>query len=211
MKTLLSLLVVLLALSGCASTEFKAAQAAHFEGQAALDKAEARLVDTPLLDLQMGEDGKLKSLKVGRQSTGRVATAAPVDANAALVRDVVSGVVTVGSIVAGGKAAANLVNAVGGVVGKVAAPSNTTTTTITPTTTTTNTSSVANTATTTTTNTANNTTTTNTSTDNHSANATATPTVVTQPVPLVVTQPAPLVVTQPEPTVVGTPPLTVLH
>jgi len=118
MKRLLSLTVFAAALTGCASTAHQNATVAHYEGQAALDKAEARLTETPLLDLQMSDDGRLKSLTVGRQGSTRTATAAPVDPSLQVWGKALDGLTTVGAIVAGGNAAKGLATAVGTAAGQ---------------------------------------------------------------------------------------------
>ena len=68
MKTVLIGLMIA-ALTGCASSEFKQAQADHYKAQAEIQKSHAAQEATPLLSLTMGEDGKLKSLIVGRQQS----------------------------------------------------------------------------------------------------------------------------------------------
>lgn len=175
MKRFLILILAVFAMAGCASREYKEAQLRYYSAQAEAMKADAKQKEQPLVHIEMGDDGKLKTLVVGRQGGGQTAPTMvmPQDPNVEIVRSITSGIVTVGSIVAGGRAAGNLVEAVGSVVGKVSGPT-TTTTTNTTTTTTTDDHSVT------------------TTTDSHDVDSTHTPTVVTQPAPLVVN---PVVVT----------------
>jgi len=184
-------------LAGCASSEFKKAQADHFAAQAEIQKSHAAQEATPLLSLQMGEDGKLKSLIVGRQQSALQYAPAPVDHSVQVWDRALSTVGLIAAPLAVLKGSASLINSVGSVVKNVqpgpipqANVTNTTTTTLsgtgtlgggsystsTPTTTTlSGTGALGGNYTPTT-------------TDRHDS-YTATPTVVTQPAPLVV-QPA---------------------
>lgn len=118
MKKIMMLMTIAIVMTGCASTGFKEAQQAHYDGQRELDKAEAQLLATPLIDLKMGPNGQLLGLTVGRQGSSRVQTAAPVDPNMAVLGKALDSVTTVGSIVAGGAAARGLANAVGSAAGQ---------------------------------------------------------------------------------------------
>lgn len=183
-------------LAGCASSEFKQAQADHYKAQAEIQKSHAAQEATPLLSLQMGEDGKLKSLIVGRQQSQLQYAPAPVDYSVQVWDRALSTVGLIAAPLAVLKGSASLINSVGTVVknvqpGPVPQPNvttNTTTTlsgtgtlgggsysTSTPTTTLSGTGALGGNYTPTT-------------TDRHDS-YTATPTVVTQPAPLVV-QPA---------------------
>ncbi len=195
MKTALSMLVAVMLLAGCASSEFKQAQADHFAAQAEIQKSHAAQEATPLLSLQMGDDGKLKSLIVGRQQSALQYAPAPVDHSVQVWDRALSTVGLIAAPLAVLKGSASLINSVGAVVknvqpGPIPQPNvtNTTTTTLsgtgtlgggsystsTPTTTTTlsGTGALGGNYTPTT-------------TDRHDS-YTATPTVVTQPAPLVV-------------------------
>jgi len=193
MKNVLIGLVMVAILPGCASSEFKQAQADHYKAQAEIQKSHAAQEATPLLSLQMGEDGKLKSLIVGRQQSALQYAPAPVDHSVQVWDRALSTVGLIAAPLAVLKGSASLINSVGGVVknvqpGPVPQPNvtNTTTTTLsgtgtlgggsystsTPTTTLSGTGALGGNYTPTT-------------TDRHDS-YTATPTVVTQPAPLVV-------------------------
>ncbi len=192
-NVLIGLAVVMLA--GCASSEFKQAQADHYKAQAEIQKSHAEQEATPLLALTMGEDGKLKSLIVGRQQSALQYAPAPVDHSVQVWDRALSTVGLIAAPFAVLKGSASLINSVGTVVknvqpGPIQQPNvttNTTTTlsgtgtlgggsysTSTPTTTLSGTGALGGNYTPT--------------TDRHDS-YTATPTVVTQPAPLVV-QPA---------------------
>lgn len=117
MKLILIALATLIALSGCASTEYRQAQQQYFAAQADAVRAHSAQAQQPLLDLQMTEDGRLRSLTVGRQIGAAPQMAMPRDPNAEMLQAVVNGAVTVGSIVAGGQAARGLVTATGNAIG----------------------------------------------------------------------------------------------
>jgi hypothetical protein len=111
-------LLTVFALTGCASNGFEKALASHHEGQASLDKAEAKMLETPLLDLKLGPNGQLLGLTVGRQGSTRMATAAPTDPTLAVWGKALDGLTAVGGIVAGGAAAKGLATAVGTAAGR---------------------------------------------------------------------------------------------
>lgn len=117
MKLILIALATLIALSGCASTEYRQAQQQYYAAQADAVRAHSAQAKQPLLDLQMTEDGRLRSLTVGRQIGTAPQMTLPADPNVQIVREVVGGAVTVGTIVAGGHAAKGLVTATGQAIG----------------------------------------------------------------------------------------------
>lgn len=104
-------LVIASMLGGCSSASFERAQEQHYSAQAEIQKAHAAQSATPLLQLVMGEDGKLKSLTVGRQDNAPTYAPAPVDPALAVWGKALDGVTMVGGILAGGSAAKGLVNA----------------------------------------------------------------------------------------------------
>ncbi len=196
MRYFFAVFAAVMLLAGCASSEFKKAQADHFAAQAEIQKSHAAQEATPLLALTMGDDGKLKSLIVGRQQSQLQYAPAPVDHSVQVWDRALSTVGLIAAPLAVLKGSASLINSVGSVVKNVqpgpvpqANVSNTTTTTLsgtgtlgggsystsTPTTTLSGTGALGGNYTPTT-------------TDRHDS-YTATPTVVTQPQPLVV-QPA---------------------
>ncbi len=111
MKKWLSMTGMAALLAGCSSASFERAQEQHFSAQAEIQKAHAAQEATPLLSLVMGEDGKLKSLTVGRQSNAPTYAPAPVDPALAVWGKALDGVTMVGGILAGGSAAKGLVKA----------------------------------------------------------------------------------------------------
>lgn len=204
MKTILTIAVGM-SLAGCASQEFKQAQADHYRAQADIQKAHAAQEATPLLALTMGDDGKLKSLIVGRQQSQLQYAPAPVDSSIQIWDRALSTVGLVAAPFAVLRGSASLINSVGSVVknvqpGPIPQANITTTNTTTSTLSGTGTlggGSYSNTTPTTTTTLSGTGALggnyTPTTTDRHDA-YTAPPTVVTQPSPLIVTQPAPLIV-----------------
>jgi len=187
-------------LAGCASSEFKQSQADHYKAQAEIQKSHAAQEATPLLALTMGEDGKLKSLIVGRQQSQLQYAPAPVDHSVQVWDRALSTVGLIAAPLAVLKGSASLINSVGSVVKNVQpgpVPQANITTTNTTTSVLSGTGTLGggsySTSTPTTTTTLSGTGAlggnyTPTTTDRHDS-YTATPTVVTQPAPLVV-QPA---------------------
>lgn len=194
MKNIIIVLMIA-TLAGCASSEFKKAQSDHFAAQAEIQKSHAAQEATPLLSLQMGEDGKLKSLIVGRQQSALQYAPAPVDHSVQVWDRALSTVGLIAAPLAVLKGSASLINSVGSVVknvqpGPVPQPNVTTNTTTTLSGTGTLGGGSYSTSTPTTTTTLSGTGAlggnyTPTTTDRHDS-YTATPTVVTQPAPLVV-------------------------
>lgn len=117
MKRLLMVCGAVAALGGCASPELKRAQANVHEAQADGLKAHAKQLELPLLELELGEDGRLKKLVVGRQIGAPPPVAMPQDPAVQMVGKVVDGAVAVGSIVGGGSAAKGIVEATGAAIG----------------------------------------------------------------------------------------------
>lgn len=105
------------ALGGCASQAYREAEREYYAAQASAVKAHSKQAETPLLNVQISDDGNLKSLIVGRQIGAVPQMTQPADPNVQMVREVVGGAVAVGSIVAGGNAAKGLVNATGNAIG----------------------------------------------------------------------------------------------
>lgn len=105
------------ALGGCGSAAHRKAEAEYYAAQADAVRAHSRQEETPLLNLQMSDDGKVRSLIVGRQIGAVPQMTLPADPNVQMVREVVGGAVAVGSIVAGGNAAKGLVTATGRAIG----------------------------------------------------------------------------------------------
>jgi hypothetical protein len=104
-------LILATMLGGCSSASFERAQEQHFSAQAEIQKAHAAQSATPLLSLVMGDDGRLKSLTVGRQDTAPTYAPAPVDPALAVWGKAVDGVMMVGGVLAGGNAARGIVKA----------------------------------------------------------------------------------------------------
>jgi len=198
MRYFFSVFAAVMLLAGCASSEFKKAQADHFAAQAEIQKSHAAQEATPLLALTMGEDGKLKSLIVGRQQSALQYAPAPVDHSVQVWDRALSTVGLIAAPFAVLKGSASLINSVGSVVknvqpGPIPQPNVTTNTTTTLSGTGTLGGGSYSTSTPTTTTTLSGTGAlggnyTPTTTDRHDS-YTSPPTIVTQPAPIVV-QPA---------------------
>lgn len=106
-----------IAVGGCASQAYREAEREYYSAQASAVKAHSEQAALPLLNVQISDDGKLKSLIVGRQIGAVPQMTQPADPNVQMVREVVGGAVAVGSIVAGGNAAKGLVTATGRAIG----------------------------------------------------------------------------------------------
>lgn len=103
-------------LVACTSPQIRQSQADYDAAQAAVVKAYAKQAEANLLELELGDDGKLKRLVVGRQLGSPPQVTRPADPNVQMVREVVGGAVQVGGVLAGGKAAKGLVEAAGGAI-----------------------------------------------------------------------------------------------
>ena len=100
-----------IALSGCGGAAFEKATTETAAGNRAMQEAHAKQEATNLFELDLWEDGKVKSIKVGRQSQAPVYAPMPIDPSYAILDKTLGIVGTVGGIVAGGAAAKGIITA----------------------------------------------------------------------------------------------------
>jgi len=116
-KLAIATLVLLLTASGCSSLTEKQKES-FSANQTALTQAYITAQSKDLLTISCPETGCVfNKLTVANPNVSMPTLSQPVDQNARMLQTVVSGAVQIGSIVAGGAAAKNLVEATGAAVG----------------------------------------------------------------------------------------------